>query len=53
MCLTSILLICIKKQKIKNLMDQREEIYCQASEYIVEVDSKKVIDIMEEIQKLL
>ena len=41
------------KQKIKNLMDQREEIYCQASEYIVEVDSKKVKDIMEEIQKLL
>ena len=34
------------KQKIKNLMDQREEIYCQASEYIVEVDSKKVKDIM-------
>ena len=41
------------KQKIQKLMEQREEIYCQASDYIVEVDDKKVADIIEEIKNLL
>ena len=41
------------KQKIKNLMEQREEIYCQAADHIVVVDDKKVVDIIEEIKKLL
>ena len=41
------------KQKIQKLMEQREEIYCQASDYIVEVDDKEVVDITEEIKNLL
>ena len=38
------------KQKIKNLMEQREEIYCQAADVVVEVDNKEIMEIVEEIK---
>ena len=41
------------KQKIKNLMEVREEFYCQASDFIVEVDHKGIRKIVEEIKKYL
>lgn len=41
------------KQKIKNLMEQREKIYCQASDYVIEVDDKEISEIVEEIKNLL
>ena len=34
------------KQKIKNLMEQREEIYCQAADVVVEVDNKEIMEIV-------
>ena len=41
------------KQKIKNLMEVREEFYCQALDFIVEVDHKGISEIVEEIKKCL
>ena len=41
------------KQKIKNLMEMREEFYCQASDLIVEVDHKGIRKIVEEIKSCL
>ena len=41
------------KQKIKNLMEQREEIYCQAADVVVEVDNKEIMEIVEEIKNNL
>ena len=41
------------KQKIKNLMEVREEFYCQVSDFIVEVDHKGISEIVEEIKKCL
>ena len=41
------------KQKIKNLMESREDFYDQASDFIVEVDHKGIRKIVEEIKKYL
>lgn len=40
-------------QKIKNLMEMREEFYGQASDFVVEVDHKGIRKIVEEIKKYL
>ena len=41
------------KQKIKNLMESREDFYSQASDFIVEVDHKGIQKIVEEIKNCL
>ena len=41
------------KQKIKNLMETREDFYSQASDFIVKVDHKGIQKIVEEIKNCL
>ena len=41
------------KQKIKNLMETREDFYSQASDFVVEVDHKGIQKIVEEIKNCL
>ena len=41
------------KQKIRELMDTREDKYIEASDLVVVVDCKKVVDVLDEIQSIL